>query len=247
MASGAPSSGAGNRAGSGSSPTQSIEPDVAQALASAVVEAQRQSSSGDGARRAEVGGLARPCRAAPPAAPPGGRRGSRRCAPRTPPGRPACSCRSRRRRRSRRSPSRRSPPPLIARSRALGRTVAVGLGRRRRRVAALRPRAVVEPPAGHVVDARVGVGLDRVAERAGAVDRRDPRRRRRSVDVRCRAASTASRAVDARSPTAATGGSPTPAAATTPAGRPSRLGVAPGRGPPHGDDEPTPRRGGRAA
>ena len=43
---------------------------------------------------------------------------------------------------------------LLVRSRALGRTVAVGLRRRGVDVAALRPGAVVEAPAGHVVDAR---------------------------------------------------------------------------------------------
>ena len=40
MASAAPSNGAGKQAGSGSRPTQSIEPDEAQAAAQALVEAQ---------------------------------------------------------------------------------------------------------------------------------------------------------------------------------------------------------------
>ena len=59
----------------------------------------------------------------------------------------------------------------------LGCTVAVGLGVVRTCVAALGSGPTIEAAAGHVIDARVVVGLDGVAVGALAVDRIDPRPR----------------------------------------------------------------------
>ena len=124
-----------------------------------------------------------------------------------------------------------------SRARPLGRTVAVGLGRRGVDVAALGVGALVELAAGLVVDARVGVGLDRVRSAGSAPSvGRDPRRQvvggevadrgDRLVDGdgrrRCRSCGSATgvgAASATRSPTAATGASPAPAAATWPADR----------------------------
>ena len=151
---------------------------------------------------------------------------------------------------------------LIGRSRALRRTVAVGLGRRRVAVAPLRPGALVEPPAGHVVDARVGVGLDRMGD---AGRRRRPARptpdpavlgvaghaaHRLVVDARALVgrAIRSIRRTAARSPTAATGGSPSSSGGHD-AGGPTRGWASRRRlGPAHGDDRArSPHRGSPAA